>query len=302
MANTIRVETQQANILSQYRAFLLTAFASPAVKLFSVLYVLATIYLVIAEHVSFVLISLFALLFLILCLLVVIPLTRGRPAPAWEDAAVSSRSKLLWQCGCLFCYFLLLIALPSILLGRLGSGASGIFLIAELLPPLLIALLLGARWRELGFERGYHAWRVTIVLLILALIPFIIGILSSKNYAITTLLLPVAYIISAGIPEEIGFRGVLTTRFIRLFGAPWGMVLASLLFGLAHFSGNFNFFHVSAPGSLAFCIAFQAPLGLALAFILQRTRNLIAGILFHGFLDGANFVLLPLVLPFLLRH
>lgn len=302
MAKLLRAEAQQVTILAQYQTFLLVAFASPAAWLFCILYVLATVYLVVAAHVSFVFISFYALLFLVLCIVVVIPLTRGRPAPAWEEAAPFSRSKLWWQCGSMFCYCLLLIAAPAVLPILVGTGASAIFFVAESLPFLLIALLLGARWRGLGFGRGYHTWRVTLALLTLALIPFIIGIVSSKTYTITTLLLPIAYVISAGIPEEIGFRGVLTTRFIRLLGPQWGMVLASLLFGFVHFVGNFNTFHVSALASLAFCLAFQAPLGLALALIMQRTRNLVAGVLFHGFLDGANFVLLPLLLPFLLQH
>lgn len=40
--------------------------------------------------------------------------------------------------------------------------------------------------------------------------------------------------LSAGVGEEMLFRGVFQGSFVQWLGLPWGLILASLLFGLLH--------------------------------------------------------------------
>jgi len=91
--------------------------------------------------------------------------------------------------------------------------------------------------------------------------------------------------LQAGFPEEVFFRGILLTRLIRLFGTKWGIVLSTLIFGIMHMALN-----LSKGGSvfLALCetILSQATAGIILAIIFVRTRNLLAGVVFHTLLDA----------------
>ncbi|WP_165423195.1 CPBP family intramembrane glutamic endopeptidase [Ktedonosporobacter rubrisoli] len=108
--------------------------------------------------------------------------------------------------------------------------------------------------------------------------------------------------ISPGIEEEIAFRGVLMTRLIRAFGTSWGIVVASLIFGVYHVFTNITLLHLPVAVAVMQTITFQAVFGVTLAFVLLRTRNIVASILYHGVLDALNFTVLSIVLPLLLLH
>ena len=118
---------------------------------------------------------------------------------------------------------------------------------------------------------------------------------------VALLIIPVAIVenlIADGVPEEFAFRGVLMTRMVSLLGAQWGIVLSSLFFGIYHISNYMDQLHVDALTALAACLALPALMGIFLAFILQRTRNLLFGVFVHANID-AMFNAIPPLLPWL---
>jgi len=304
---TFVAQEKQDSFLNAYRDVLPTVVRHPATWFFTVLYLIANMYLILAGRAAFLLVSLYALFFFVLTVLLVTPLTAGTPPPAWEKALPTSLSKMWWQTGLVI--FVLAGIIAVVLLNIIHLPFAELttsFL--EIVLPVGAALLLGARWRELGFGRGYHIWRVTIAVIVVPILLLVVAVVVGKFSLLhipPSLLIPlvfVTYAIAPGIPEEIAFRGVLTTRLMRVVGPQWGIVLASLFFGLIHITVYMGYFHVDAATSLALCITFVAIAGITWAFVLQRTGNLIASIFYHGAFDAAGFALLPLVLPWLLHH
>ncbi|HVU54487.1 MAG TPA: CPBP family intramembrane glutamic endopeptidase [Puia sp.] len=88
--------------------------------------------------------------------------------------------------------------------------------------------------------------------------------------------------LTAGVTEELIFRGYLQPRLEVLLKNPyWAIFISSLIFGLAHF-GYGTVKNVLDP----FLI------GLALAIYYQRYRNIKVAILFHFLWDMAGLFLL----------
>jgi len=90
--------------------------------------------------------------------------------------------------------------------------------------------------------------------------------------------------IEVGLVEEFFFRALLQDR-ISVFtkSTSWGIVLASLLFGLAHAPGMYFREAGAVDGlstnpsvmtTISYCIAVQATAGLPFAIIWSKTRNL----------------------------
>ncbi len=72
--------------------------------------------------------------------------------------------------------------------------------------------------------------------------------------------------------EELAFRGLVQTGFLKRFSPPVAIVLTALCFGLAHFS-----FYRFLP---------TAFLGLMLGWLAWRTRSLFPGMLVHAMNNG----------------
>lgn len=78
--------------------------------------------------------------------------------------------------------------------------------------------------------------------------------------------------IMAGIGEEVLFRGYLLHHGVAWFGAPVGLILSSLLFGLVH--------------AISFAyVLFATALGLALGMLYLWSGNLVVPIVAHGVYD-----------------
>ncbi len=88
--------------------------------------------------------------------------------------------------------------------------------------------------------------------------------------------------LSAGVAEEMLFRGVLQYSLETWLGIGWGLVIASLLFGLLH------------PISLPY-VLMTAVVGLYLGAIFQVTRNLLTVMVTHSLYDFA-------LMSYLLRY
>lgn len=90
-----------------------------------------------------------------------------------------------------------------------------------------------------------------------------------------------AIVILAPIAEEIFFRGVIFNAFLREGGRRWAFLGSSALFAVIHLS-----LVAAIPIFL---------LGLALAWVYDRTNNLLAPIAMHMFVNGASVILALLV-------
>lgn len=91
----------------------------------------------------------------------------------------------------------------------------------------------------------------------------------------------VAIVILAPIAEEIFFRGVIFNAFLREGGRRWAFLGSSALFAVIHLS-----LVAAIPVFL---------LALALAWVYDRTNNLLAPIAMHMVVNGASVVLALLV-------
>ena len=91
----------------------------------------------------------------------------------------------------------------------------------------------------------------------------------------------VAFVIMAPIAEEVFFRGVVFNAWLREGGRRWAFIGSSALFALIHLS-----------------LVLLVPLfllGLALAWVYQRTGNLLAPIAMHATVNGISVALALLV-------
>lgn len=171
--------------------------------------------------------------------------------------------------------------------------------------PAILLVLLGAKLGPItrfGLS-GRTFWRTLIVLglVILALVCVITPSLkqiSSIPPAFETMIwaVPLGYIwitLEAGACEEFLFRGVLQTRLTAWFNSAWaGVIVTSLIFGLAHAPGLFM---RGGPGVdgwstdplqvIAHTIAVLSPIGLTFGLIYARTKSLLLVILLHGLVD-----------------
>lgn len=181
----------------------------------------------------------------------------------------------------------------------------GLKLLVHIVLPATLIVLLGAKLgpiTQLGLT-GRKFWRTLIVLglIILALICVITPSLKQISgippvFETMIWAVPLSYLwitLEAGACEEFLFRGVLQTRLTAWFNSAWaGVIVTSLLFGLAHAPGLFL---RGGPGIdgwstdplqvIAHTIAVLSPIGLTFGLIYARTKSLLLVILLHGLVD-----------------
>lgn len=97
------------------------------------------------------------------------------------------------------------------------------------------------------------------------------------NLSLVSLLLVVVFQ-SAG--EELFFRGFLLEKLHTMAGKQAAIIITSILFGLAHLSYG-----------QVYTSVLTALLGVVLAYVVLKTRNLGAAMLAHILYNGASFVL-----------
>ena len=98
---------------------------------------------------------------------------------------------------------------------------------------------------------------------------------------VNPLLVVIAVVVLAPIAEEVFFRGVVFNAWLREGGRRWAFIGSSALFALIH---------ASVVALLPIFL-----LGLALAWIYQRTGNLLAPIAMHAMVNGISVALALLV-------
>jgi len=229
----------------------------------------------------------------------VLPLTVGAPSAGWEEAGVAPRARLWVQLG-VIAFFLVLDAALTVAIFSLGSlPGFGPFLVQNnaltillafvgvpvvCLLPLVILRLLGVGFREMGLGWSYHAWRVAAIgcSVPAGLLVVFLALGHFTPLALGREMIQVA--LFTAIPEEVLFRGVLTTRLVHLLGTQWGIALAVGLFALVHL--EVDLYH---DGSLLLALTdmvlSQAAIGIVLVVVFVRTCSLLPGIILHTIMD-----------------
>lgn len=245
-----------------------------------------------------VLIGLLYLIPALVVVLLIVPLTQGAPPAPWERELPEAHPGRLWlQVGILLLSNLVVTFMAIALATHISLPIVSTVLNNELLTiivsrffevllPLALVLLLGVGLRELGLQRGYHIWRTTALVCAPLIVILLVGLVQGKVAFFALLLKFGTILLITGLPEELGFRGILMTRLIRLTGTGWGIALSALLFGLYHFGADItNFGSTNLLIVLAGTMYAQMGGGVLNAILLLRTRSLIPGIIFHALND-----------------
>ena len=140
--------------------------------------------------------------------------------------------------------------------------------------------------RALGILAGIGAWLAVFPLVVLTLVGWnelldAIGWSWEEQEVLTTLReepIPFffAAVVFAPLCEEVLFRGLLFPAFKKRIGTGLAMVVTAFLFALVHW-------HLPTFPALFV-------LGLALAYVYERTGTLAAPITFHAIFNGWTFV------------
>lgn len=95
-------------------------------------------------------------------------------------------------------------------------------------------------------------------------------------------------VVAAPVLEEVIYRGLVQSAFIRLFGRPWpAILLSSALFAAVHVASSIPWYAIVA--------IFVLGLGAGIAF--ERTRRLGVPIVMHILFNGANVAIALLTTP-----
>lgn len=169
-----------------------------------------------------------------------------------------------------------------------------------LLPAVYSAVLALCAWhvyrkklslRELGFRHDkllkYAAIGVALGAPLGAIEYFVITPVSAyPAFEIRYLLRDLAYMVFfVGIGEELLFRGLIQRDMTSLLGWKWGLLGASLLFGIMHLTWR------SIPE-----LGFTFFAGMVFGYVYYRTRSLTTPIIAHGVGNTVLVAILPYIL------
>lgn len=204
-------------------------------------------------------------LFLALIIYTVIPI--AKMGPAFTDSAES------------------LVLIPLYIL--FTSSLPWFFLSQELLLPAVYSAVIalcawhiyrkGISLREIGFRRDKILKHILIGILLgipLGTIEYFIisPAAAFPTFEIKYLLRDLVYMVAfVGIGEEVLFRGLVQRDMTNLLGWKWGLLGASLMFGVMHLTWR------SIPE-----LGFTFLGGILLGYLYYRTRSLTAPIIAHG--------------------
>ncbi|MDH3891646.1 MAG: CPBP family intramembrane metalloprotease [candidate division Zixibacteria bacterium] len=180
-----------------------------------------------------------------------------------------------------------------------------------LIPFVIFKKILGFSLSDFGFQVSFGVWRrkkqfriLLVILPIMLLFQYFVGQgaapIRSGEFSVAQLWggLPLTYFwlcIEVGLVEEFFFRALLQSRLAARFQSETaGILIAALLFGLAHAPGLFlrgggELSPVGATPSLLLAIGYSVVVlsaaGLFLGVVWSRTRNLLLVILIHAAVD-----------------
>jgi membrane protease YdiL (CAAX protease family) len=299
-------ETTRQRIMQSYRRTFAATLQAPATGFAVFIVLVAALYLIISGYGGALLLALGTSVGTGLLVLLTIPLTPDVSPSPWLGVS-SSRRRNWVQLGVVLLLVLLVYqsllasfgllppALTTIPLwtdflralyqvqATLGIPPS--YLVVPLIYfviPFLALLLVGARPRELGFARGYHAWRVAALWSVLPLVLILIAFAQGQWTLPSLLHRTIQTTLNSGPFEEFLFRGALMTRLARLWGNGWSIVLSGCAFGLLH---EASIAAIQTHGNLvagaAIGLLQQGIGGMGFAIVVCRTRNLLAPSIIH---------------------
>ena len=146
--------------------------------------------------------------------------------------------------------------------------------------PVIVLLILGARFTSLGFGRGHRVVRVALIWCSLPILICLYQIVGGGVPARTMLNRFISNAFNNGFFEEFLFRGALQTRLRALLTPAWAWVLQALAFGVWHVGLGSRTMGDLATG-LASTILLQATMGLCFGVMFARSRNLLVPSIFH---------------------
>jgi len=148
--------------------------------------------------------------------------------------------------------------------------------------PLLLLLLLGAHFRELGFCRGHRTLSVVALWCFVPACVFVYLLAFSRLSFRVLIRRWLSHLLINGFGEEFLFRGALQTRLRMLLSPSWAIVLQAIAFGIWHFAVHYKSMSINGiTAVIMFSFVRTATFGLAYGIIFQRTRNLLACTVFH---------------------
>ena len=185
-------------------------------------------------------------------------------------------------------------------------AASVVLWLVQFMIPVIILKMSKVRLSAIGFEwRRIFSNFNDVIIVGVWLTPFLFfGVRDAQQIRSMTgspsfyLYLPLGVLymlLIVAFWEEFFFRGVLLRSWEACTGnVALSVFLSGLLFGVYHFPMRyFNqrspFFH-DAMGSVASTIQEQFLMGLFLAFVVYRSRNVWQGIWLHAFLNGFSAI------------
>jgi len=171
-----------------------------------------------------------------------------------------------------------------ILMMAMGQMAFGI---AAFVPAIISPTPLRER---VAFTRAHPSWRVYPITMLSSIFPLAIGFVAAAAVAnvfpvdetllkfmnaltIQSAIVFVLFIgIAPGLFEEVLFRGYMQQRLVKRWGPVTGIVVTSILFGLAHIT----------PAAIAVAL----PLGFWFGYLAWRSRSIFPTILCHFFVNS----------------
>jgi membrane protease YdiL (CAAX protease family) len=169
-----------------------------------------------------------------------------------------------------------------------------------LLPAVYSAVLALCAWhiyrkgiglREIGFRREkiFEYILIGIALgLPLGIIEYFIitPVAPFPTFTIKYLLRDLFYmVVFVGLGEELLFRGLVQRDMMKLLGARWGILSASLMFMVMHLTWR------SIPE-----LGFTLFVGMLLGYLYYRTRSLVVPIVAHGVSNTILVAVLPYII------
>ena len=159
--------------------------------------------------------------------------------------------------------YLISFVMLRFLIGRLSGDKNAFEPFIPTLLMLPIAVLCRSEWR-------YSRIELPLLAALLVLSFFLTGFRSKLPEFLGT-------VVAGPINEELIYRGCVYEQGKGYWGAKWSACLSSLLFAVGH---------TSLPQAL---IAFA--MGLAFAFLLEKTRLIEVPIALHGLINAVQFML-----------
>ncbi|EMA12966.1 CPBP family intramembrane glutamic endopeptidase [Haloarcula marismortui] len=105
--------------------------------------------------------------------------------------------------------------------------------------------------------------------------------MGQQNPELFLVMIPIT-VLFVGPGEELVFRGVVQGLFYRAYGAVPAIVIASGLFGIAHYAA------LAGSGKLTYIVV-TILLGLILGGLYERTNNILVPIVVHGIYNAILF-------------